>query len=270
MTLKHISLLTLFLVLLGGCRKDEDEPDTPAPGAVNMMASDAAMLEDAYTDAMEQVDEAADANGLRGTDDECAPVVTFDTIASPHTITVDFGPVNCTALNGRMRRGRLQVSYTGRYRDAGTVITITPEDYYVNNNRLEGTKVVTNMGLNGDGDPYFNVVVNATLTAGDGSWTASHQATRVRTWVNGSDTEDLLDDEYTVTGSGTGVSRAGDAYTLNITNALHVRVLCPYITQGTFELTPDGGPVYTVDYGDGACNAMFTVSVNGVTYSLYM
>ena len=136
------------------------------------------------------------------------------------------------------------MSYTGRYRDPGTVITITPQDYYVNDNHLQGTKTVTNMGTDQNGHLYYTVTVNGSLTAADGSWTATHQANRVRTWIQGSDTPTLLDDVYEITGSGSGVNRNGIAYTVNITNALRVAIGCPFITAGTAQVTPQDRPAH--------------------------
>ncbi len=148
------------------------------------------------------------------------------------------------------------------------MITITPQNYHVNGMHLEGSKTVINMGPDDDGHPYFTVAVNASLTAADGSWTATHQATRTRTWTAGSTTPTNLDDEYTITGSGTGVNRNGVSYSVNITNALHVSTICPFITQGRVVISPEDRPEVTIDYGTGACDASYTVTVNGQTFTL--
>lgn len=259
-SLKTISILALTALSLAACRKDKDEPDVDYTSA-----TDNARAEDAFNDMLLQVDQAVEDNGLR---DDCAPVVTFDTVAMPHTLTLDFGEVNCTAQNGRLRRGRIQVSYTGHYRDEGTVITITPIGYYVNNNLVSGTKTVTNMGEDQNGNLHYNVVVNGTLTAGDGSWTATHQAQRTRTWVAGSGTATIFDDVYLITGNGSGTNRHGMAYTVAITNALRVQIGCPWITQGIVVITPVSHPERTIDYGNGTCDGTFTISVNGQTYTI--
>ena len=251
------------LLTLAACRKDKDE-------TVDLdytSASDNARAEDAFSDMLTEVDKAVDANGLRGTDDDCDPVVTFDTLSSPRTITVDFGGVNCTANNGRQRRGRILVSYTGRYRDAGTVITITPDDYYVNDNHVQGTKTVTNLGLNSDGHLHYSVVVNGSLTAADGSWTSTHQANRTRTWIEGEGTQNIFDDVYLITGGGSGVNRNGNAYTVSITSALRVQVGCPFITAGSVDVTPENKPTRTINYGNGSCDGILTVTVNGQSFT---
>lgn len=258
---KALLLLACSALAITACRKDKDNDlDLDYTSA-----SDNARAEDVFADMLTQVDKAMDDNGLR---DACDPVVTFDTTANPHTMTVDFGTVDCTAQNGRERRGRILVSWTGRYRDVGTVITITPDDYYVNGNHVQGTKTVTNLGPNSDGNLQFSVVVNGTLTAADGSWTATHHAQRTRTWIQGEDTPGLLDDVYLITGGGNGVNRNGTAYAVSITSALRVAIGCPFITQGTVSITPEGRPVRTIDYGNGSCDGTFTVSVNGHTFTV--
>lgn len=256
------TLLASTLLLLAGCRKDKEEEIIDLDYT---SATDNAKADDAFSDMLSQVDKAVEANGLR---ELCDPTVTFDTIAMPHTMTLDFGAVNCTANNGRQRRGRIEVSFTGRYRDAGTVITITPQGYFVNDNQVQGTKTVTNQGLDENGHLHFSIVVNGSLTAADGSWTATHQAQRTRTWIEGSNTPQLSDDVYLITGGGSGVNRNGGAYTVSITSALRVALSCAWITQGTVQITPANRPVRTIDYGSGACDGSFTVSVNGQTFTV--
>jgi len=113
MSTRILYLIPALALLATACRKDKED----APDIDFTSASDNARAEDAFSDMLAQVDKAVEDNGLR---DQCDPVVTFDTTATPRTITLDFGDVNCTAANGRLRRGRILVSYTGRYREPGT------------------------------------------------------------------------------------------------------------------------------------------------------
>lgn len=267
MKIHNRSLLFAVLALsMAACRKDEDEPTDLDWSS----ASDNARAEDYFNDMLSEVDDAAKNNGLRSMNDGCDPIVTFDTLAMPHTLTIDFGTVNCTANNGRLRRGKILVTFTGPYGAIGTVITITPQDYYVNNNHVEGLKTVTNMGPDGDGHTYFTVVVDGTITAGDGSWTAEHHANRVRTWIEGEGTTSIFDDVYLITGGGSGVNRNGVAYTLTITQGLRIAIGCPWITAGKLEITPDGHATRYVDFGSGSCDGAVSVTVNGTTFSFIM
>ena len=66
------------------------------------------------------------------------------------TIIVDFGdgyPDDCLKY-GKERRGKIIITYTGKYRDSLSVITTTFDQYYVNNNWIQGERIVTNNGRN--------------------------------------------------------------------------------------------------------------------------
>lgn len=267
--LKISALTATAMLLLAACNKDKDDAMAPDTGGIDYTAAtDQAMGSDIGNDMLQQVDAAALSNGVRSTEDACSPSVTIDTVAFPHTMDIDFGSTNCTAANGRMRRGVLHVTFTGPYHAPGTVITITPQGYYVNDNHVEGTKTVTNMGLNEDHVPYFTVVADLTVIAGNGNWTATHHAERIRTWVEGSDTPDHADDAYVITGHGHGVNRLGHAYVMNIQEPLHVHAGCPFITQGVVAVTPENQPERTIDYGDGSCDNTATVTVDGQSFTI--
>ncbi len=264
-TLKHATWTVIALLALAGCKKESDEPTQPTFDYT--AAQDNTKADNYFNDIQAQVDAAASSNGLRSADEACAPVITIDTLAVPHTMIIDFGNSDCTAANGSMRRGVLSVTYTGRYRDAGTVITIVPQGYFRDDNHVEGTRTVTNMGMNEQHLPWFTVVTDVTVTAADGSWTATHHAEHVRTWTMGSDTHEWSDDAYLITGNGHGVNRNGVSYTSTITSPLHVASGCPFITQGTVEVTRQGQPVRVIDYGNGDCDNSYTVTVNGQSHS---
>ena len=261
---KHLSIAAAILLMVAACKKDKSEQ----PDLDYTSASDHAMADDAFTDMQQTADDAVANNGLRDGNDACDPTVTFDTISVPHTMLIDFGTVNCTANNGHTRRGKIHVSWTGAYRDSGTVITITPEDFYRNDNHVQGVKTVTNMGHDSNGHTYFNVQVDGTVTSADNSWTAEHHATRVRTWMAGEDTPDRMDDVYYITGGGHGTNRHGLAYTLSITSPLHKAVNCAWIEQGAVEILPQGKPVRIIDWGNGSCDGILTVTVNGHTFTI--
>jgi hypothetical protein len=257
--MRSLTLVVLACLALFACRKEsaEEPVDRDYTSAVDHDRAEAY-----FNDALKQSDAAAKDGEL-----PCAVSVTLDTVSVPHTLLIDFGPTNCTGADGRNRRGRLAVTFTGRYRDPGTVITITPEDYYVNDHRLQGVKTVTNAGMNGEDQPFFSVTVNGTVTAPNGSWTSTHSYQRTRTWIAGDDTPQLLDDVYLITGSGSGISRNGSAYSLLITSPLRIEVGCPWIVSGVLRVIPETLKTCTVDYGTGTCDAQVSVTVDGMSFT---
>jgi hypothetical protein len=197
----------------------------------------------------------------------CNVIITIDTTGTLKTVTVDYGSTNCDCNDGKTRRGKIITTFTGFYHAQGTIITHTPVDYYVNDIKIDGTKTVENMGLNASGQPYFNVQIDgvATLTSGE---TMTYTSTRVRTWTDGFTTLfNRFDDEYDITGTAAGVFSSGGGYTANITAAVHIKVGCGFPVSGTVEITPESRPVRILDYGTGTCDATFTVTVNGQTYT---
>lgn len=265
---KTIILGAIITLSVSSCRKEtEVDRDTST-------ASDNSTAEMIFNEVKNITDAAAGGTlsntGYRSAWDTistgCATII-HDTTTNPRTLSIDYGSTNCLCADGKNRRGKIMVSYTGPYRQAGTVITHTFNNYYVNDNQVLGTKTVTNMGTNTAGNLYYNIDVNGQINKASGgtiSWTSQ----RVREWIQGSSTMNILDDIYLITGSGSGTSANGNSFTVQITNPLRVELICPRIVSGTIVVTPSNKPARTLDYGSGACDANATVTINGNTYPI--
>ncbi|MFM7636275.1 MAG: hypothetical protein ACKO5W_00225 [Crocinitomicaceae bacterium] len=198
----------------------------------------------------------------------CNVIITLDTLNSFKTVTVDYGTSNCDCNDGKTRRGKIVTTFTGQYFAPGTVITHTPVDYYVNDIKYGGTKTVTNMGLNGSGQPYFNVQIGGTATKTDGE-VITYTSTRVRTWIQGYNTLTVpFDDEYDITGTATGTFSNGGGYASETNTPIRIKVGCGFPVSGILQITPVDRPVRTINYGDGSCDQTFTVTVNGYTFTI--
>lgn len=200
---------------------------------------------------------------------DCA-TVTLDTNVFPHELTIDFGAENCLCNDGRYRRGKIIITFTGRYRQPGTVITHGFEDYYVNDNQIEGTKVVTNMGPNQNGNMYFTIEVVGVIHRADTGGTVSWNSSRQREWIQGWNTHNRWDDIFLITGTAHGIKANGFEWSSEITSPLRVELACRFMVSGTVEIQPENRPLRVLDYGDGSCDNVATVTVNGVTYTIYL
>ena len=79
------------------------------------------------------------------------------------------------------------------------------------------------------------------------------------------------DDVYSITGSASGKSAKGNNFSATITSALIVKLTCKNIVKGTFDFDPGTGkPVRTVDYGDGTCDDVATVTIGSKTYTVHL
>lgn len=183
----------------------------------------------------------------------------------PNTLTIDFG-TGCTGYNGRVKSGQIIVEETGAYHDIGSVRTVTPQDFYVDDYHIEGSRTVTNAGLNEESQMYWTIAVEHTVTNPEGgvaTWTAN----RVRTLIEGGDTEGCMDNVISTTGGASGVAPNGEAFTSTITSPLIKRMDCRWPVSGVEELSIEGRDgVRTIDFGNGECDDKATVTTpNGDT-----
>jgi hypothetical protein len=263
------SILFGLVISLFSCRKDKQEENVYSI----FSARDNAKAESLWNDIYDVVDEvASETNGIKTLNFPCVDTCIVDTLSNPKTLLIDFGDDDCEGNDGKNRTGQIYVTFTGRYREPGTVITVTPQNYYIDGFQVEGTKTITNNGLNDNGDMYFSIVVSdASITAPDDEYVISWESTRTRTWIEGRETFAFNDDVYEVSGSGSGVNRNGEAFSVDILEPLRIDLGCNWrITAGVVQTTPENGAVRTKDYGDGACDGLVTVTVDGQVYTFYM
>jgi hypothetical protein len=259
-TMKKLFLFVAIILVIASCGKRRETMLS------NQLTIDNSTAENLFNDLFKVGDDvSSNTEGIREDVIGCIDTIIVDTVSSPRSVLIDFGNDACTGLDGRVRTGQIFITYTGRYRDTGTIITITPQDYRVNGYLLGGTKTITNLGLNDLGQVHFSVVVNGTITAPGNAWTSTWNGNRIRTWVEGANTLTRWDDAYSITGSGSGVNRNGIHYSMSITSPLRAEVGCRWIVSGSMTIYPDDHPERVIDFGNGECNNGFTVTVDGET-----
>lgn len=261
-----VQMILLFsMISLASCVRERDT-DTS-------MASELAMHEFAYHDASEIADDAATKNTGENlsnykTRGYCA-VLTHDNVSNPRTITIDFGAANCMCNDGRTRRGKILVSYTGNYFDIGSVHTITFDNYNVNDHLVMGSNIVENMGLNGASQPFFSSVVNGKMIQPGSVDTLYYESNKKVTWISGSDTPVWGDDVYQITGNGSGRNALRTYYAMTITSPLIKETIgCRFINKGTIEMQPQGKALRTIDFGNGSCDNDATVTLNNKVFNI--
>lgn len=257
-------------IMITSCQK-RTKDDTEETG----YATEHAVSEKSYNDVESIADQASTvATGgslsYKGTGitSACATVTRASGV-----ITVDFGSVNCRCNDDRYRRGKIIINYTGAYADSGSVHTITFDNFYQNDNKIEGTKTVTNMGHNSLGQPYFDVSVAGTITlasTGGVITTASH---RTRTWIEGYTTpSDFSDDKYSLTGTGSITRPNGTTINVTVSNLspLIIAAGCQWIEAGTITFALPSGLTRSINYGTAAnCDNQAVLSLpSGATYNI--
>jgi hypothetical protein len=272
-----IAICVQFVIFsMVSCNKEDEENATYREAAKDQASADVL-----FSDVFNQVNLAAGqleydlfGPGFIKSDEDggCATITItpWDIFNWPKTLTIDFGDTNCQGVDGKYRRGMITAVLTGRYRDSLTTITISPEDYFVNEFKVEGLKTVTNLGHITDGKMTFAVIVqNALITNPDGeefTW----ESERTRVWAEGEATAwpIVMDDVFEISGEATGTTYSNLNFFIQTTAPLRVERDCEWIVSGELQITPEGYATRTLNYGDGDCDNKASLSVNGVTIQI--
>jgi hypothetical protein len=278
------TLLLASATIFSSCKKEKNEEDSDTASA-----SDNSLAQQSYNDLGTMADEAVRNGSMSSYNKSSNPFSILSNCATltwsnavnfatdgKDSVTVDFGTVNCACNDGRQRRGQVRFVYTGAYRTTGTVITITPINYFVNDNQVQGSKTITN---NGSGTGYLmrhTIVVTGTVTksSANGGGTITWNSTRTRDWVSGDTTSMWNDDVYNINGDANGTSSGGTSFTSQITSPLVRKFVAAdatckrYFVQGTIVHTPSGKAARTIDFGSGTCDNKATVTINGTVHNI--
>lgn len=260
--------LVVFAIIFTSCKKDETTPTTTTDSMVESTQDDD-QVTSLYDDVLNESDEVALSGGgalkapaefemLSGSGSRTVET-TFDGDWTVKTVTfVDF--INGNSGNGRVKNGKIIIRILGGPLKAQFERIITFDNFTIDSIKIEGEKHVTKIA-----DYQYSVVLTGgKVTFTDGT-TYTRELTRTRTWAEGYNTPaNIWDDIFTITGSATGVNRKGYTYTHTITNALVIKNACHWIVEGTIEMVANGKTAI-LDYGDGTCDNLATVTVNGKT-----
>ncbi|THU37337.1 hypothetical protein FAM09_20550 [Niastella caeni] len=211
-------------------------------------------------------------NRVEGVDSTtCYTVITkqLGSTRFPLQITIDFGS-GCTGRDGRTRKGKIIVLYTGHLVVAGNSATTTFDGYYLDNVKVEGSHKLTNTGTP-DKKSYTTQVINAKLSRSNGNY-MQWSSTKTVTQIEGGATPLIgLDDAYNITGQAGGAVQKDGKYfqwATTITSPLIKRFICRWISKGTLGLKKGNDAVAVLDYGPGSCDNKASFTVNGQVHEI--
>ena len=188
--------------------------------------------------------------------------VTPDDNTYPKTVTIDFGDGE-TCPDGKFRKGKIVMHFTGPIRRPGSVVTITLVDFQIGRAKIEGTKVITNLSENGN--IKFSVQVTdgkVTFPNGRGY---QHERLKYVKQIEGGDTDEIIDDVYSIEGRSQTKFNNGVVITLNTEEALIKKVICPWISDGTLKIKINNHE-FLLNYAypnDGECDNKALLTWNG-------
>jgi hypothetical protein len=195
----------------------------------------------------------------------CAGITITPTEGSTQTsgtLVIDFG-TNCIDAKGNVRKGKINLAYEGSVGSVGFSVAETFTDYYINGIKLEGTRTITRVEASNQDNKKHHIV----LTDGKATWPDATFATRSADLYR---ELDVTAGTITITGSASGSGRKGKTYAMEIAEDVIHKMSC--IADGIY-MAVDGKKVFTIngtkqitiEYGDGTCDKVVTITINGLT-----
>jgi hypothetical protein len=270
-------IAVLVLLSFFSCNKDNNLIDQ---GSINLADDDAVtdvVYEDVFNTAdnatiiLDQIGKSIEAKSASVATDSC-PSITITNLTAdtwPKVVTVDYG-TSCTGMFENIRSGKIIIVVTGPRLQVGSKRTVTFDNYYFNGIKVEGTKVLENMGYNSNQDLLISVKLTDGKLTFPGGKTIERSVDHQREWISGLLTRNIWDDECLITGTATGKNIDGIAYTNTIITALHWTRACRFIVSGVVKIEREGKSPVEIDYGSGDCDAKAVVTRNGVSKEILL
>ena len=193
--------------------------------------------------------------------------ITITTNGNGGTIILDFGD-SCTLSNGAVVSGKIIIEY-GPIISGTRTINYTFENYVHNGNAVSGGGEILREISNVNGNPQSTVNELITVSFPSSDVVATRDGLRIVEWVDGFGSGTWVDNVYEVSGNwdttfSTGLGRSGV-----VTQVLVRRLSCLFVESGKLEIEQQGN-VAEIDWGNGTCDNMATLTYNGVSYPIIL
>lgn len=193
--------------------------------------------------------------------------ITITTNGNGGTIILDFG-TSCTLNNGAVVSGIINIVY-GPIISGTRTINYTFENYVYNGNGVTGGGEILREISNSNGNPQSTVNEVITVSFPSSDVVATRDGLRIVEWTEGFASGTWVDNVYEISGNwdttfNTGLSRSG-----NVTQVLVRRLSCLFVESGKLEIEQQGLTA-EIDWGNGTCDNMATLTFNGVEYPIIL
>jgi hypothetical protein len=187
----------------------------------------------------------------------------------PLKVVIDFG-AGWTGKDGRIRKGKIIIVYSGRLILPGSSAATTFDGYYLDSIHVEGTHKATNTSTQ-DKRSFSIEVTGAKLSKPNGNYSTWNSQKTITQSAGLTTPLDLSDDVFAVTGKGDGSVKKGDKayqWSAAITEPLVKKFTCRWISKGSITIQHNTTIVGVLDYGTGQCDRKATLTVNGVVIEI--
>lgn len=281
---------------------------TPAADSDTQAAQDNNLAEQHSNDAFSMTGQASESGSVSyrlgaGGNSILGGATLTPMVAGATSYTINFGAAPGVLCNdGKTRSGMLLITCANPpFRNPGftaTITTTTVSPYIVDNYTVSINKTITNITatpITATSQMTWSVSATVNVTKPSGGGTISWVANRTHTLLNSQSTYTIGGTVepacYTnaatpinwakavmqINGSTNGTSAAGVSYSATATNLIRNHDCAPDASkpahhpfvQGTIDFTPSGKADRHIDFGNGNCDLLYTVTISGNTYGPY-
>lgn len=179
----------------------------------------------------------------------------------PRVITIDYGEENCQIRPNLTKRGKVIITITDSISAINAQRIITFDSFYINDQWVAGERILTNLGLNEDGNMVFDIDNDFSI----GDW--SRVTSGSKTFIEGFGTPGFADNVFLIDGSSETTREDGLVVTRTITESLRVDRSCGYITEGIVNIVWNE-EMASIDFGDGSCDNIAVITRNDQEFEI--
>ncbi|WP_299441566.1 hypothetical protein [uncultured Aquimarina sp.] len=256
-------LIAFCSVVLVGCNSEEltdqvsiDDIDSEEAVLTAKIDDGSEVLSDLTLQGFEDEEGLAKVGNNRFLPD-CA-TVTIELTNTSKNVTIDFGTEGCEIRSGHIVKGKILMSYELNVEAMSLVINYSLEDFFIDDLQFAGSRTITRLKANDNGNPQYSMNLDFMVTFADGTQ-ASRTGSKTREWIEGAFNGNWGDNVFLITGSWETNFANGTMHSTTITTPLRREASCRFLVSGVVELvrTSFSG---ALDYGDESCDnkAVFT------------
>ncbi|MGB2305499.1 MAG: hypothetical protein ACPH4I_03260 [Flavobacteriaceae bacterium] len=273
-------LLTLFLV---GCSKDETSLNNSSDATllienINALAFDQdleELLSDAFDNdessskTIQEASKGFTKDKFKSRYGDCA-TITHDEDTNRKTIF--FGD-NCNGSWKQSRTGTIVITYSEEKDILGSFRQTEFDDFFMNGVKIEGVRRTEITEIDADGNKTReSTLQNGKMIYEDGTFYTKQKSFTYFTVVENDENQ-----YTTLTGSSSGVSSEGESFSLTITKPIQYSYTCSLnkkfskkwkIPVKGVKSIVKGAETMIVDFGDGSCDLIATVTSNGISETI--
>ena len=225
----------------------EKSAELPSIIGINELESLNFMIDTIYT-----------SKNLSSNPQDC-PIVTFFDTPDPgsyikYITTFNWSDNGCTGPDGKVRKGKNIVTYTGTMNVPGSVAVISFQGFTSDGNKIDGFQQIKYVQ-----PTVYELYTNLEIQFSDQNLSSTFQSILTKTLIQGASTLSKDDDVWQFSGTFSGKTTEDITWTGLCSQPLIKKSSCKWIDSGVITITDANGYHSSIDFGNGACDNIATL-----------